>query len=434
MTAASTVPLILESNRDLPLVEVRHIVRTGSVTERPEIAGVGRIALRLLRRGAGGLGRRDLDEAIDRVAAMISSQATPDFYALHVRALTKHLDRAIDLLASMVNEPTLDPEELERLKRESIAELVSSRDDDRHLASRAMRRLVFGDHPYGVSSHGTVETIERITIDDVKRFLAEHVVARSVLVGAAGDADEPGLRRIMDRVLGRLPADVEGPTVEPAPVERRPGVRVLLVDKPERTQNQMLVGHLGPATLDPLDLPLRVALTAFGGTFTSTLMQEVRVKRGWSYGAYASLGRGRFPEILGLSAFPAATDAVACLELLIELFSTLRREGPSAADVAFARDYLARSMALQRDTAPARLTLKLRQEILGLPRDYYDTFAERVREVTVEQAAEAVRTHLDDRNLCISITCTASQLRAPLEAALGPDAQIATIPYDSPEI
>jgi zinc protease len=429
-----TIPTILEASHDVPIVEIRHIFPSGTALEPAERSGVGRIALRLLRRGVAGLGRRELDEAVDRIAAVISAQATPDFYALHVRALEKYIDRATDLFARVLLEPALEVEELERLKRETVAEIVSDRDDDRHLASAALRRLVFEDHPYGRASHGSLETVRSITIDDVRELLATHLVASNVVVGAAGDVDSPRLERAIERTVGRLPGDVVAPAPSLAPKTPHRGVRVALVDKPSRTQTQIFVGHLGPAIHDPLDLPLRVALTAFGGTFTSRLMQEVRVKRGWSYGAYASLGRGRLPDILSLWAFPAVKDAVPCLELLVKLYRELREAGPGAAEVAFARDYLARGHALQRDTASARLTLRLRQRLLGMPEDYYDTFAERVRAVTDAQANEAVARHTDSQNLAIAITCTADEIRDDLRRLLGDDATFETIPYDSPDL
>lgn len=431
---SASVPIILEHSDDIPMVELRHILHSGSSYEPADTSGVGRLALRLIRRGAGELGRRALDEEIDRIATLISAQATADFYALHLRVLKKHLGRAVDIFSDILHRPKLDPLELDRLKRETIAEIISSRDDDRHLASRAMRGLLFGDHPYGRSSRGSLATVEAITIDDVQAFLDKHLSRNNLMVGAAGDVTEEELQGLVSRTVGRLP-DTPSPSsggLEAA--DKQSATKVILVDKPERTQTQIFIGQLGPSHTDPFDLPLRVALTAFGGTFTSTLMQEVRVKRGWSYGAYAGPGRARLPEALTLWAAPAMDTALDCLKLMIDLFADLHQKGPAAEDVEFARDYLARSLALQKDTASARLTLRLRQQILGLPEDYYDTFADRVRRVESIQATEAVEKLLTPQSLCIAITCTADKIRDPLRQMLGDDVTIETVPYSSPDL
>ena len=122
------VRVIHEESSDIPLVELRHVLTSGASVEPVEVLGVGRIALRLLRRGAAGMGRKEMDEALDRIAAVLSAQASPDFYSIHLRVLKRNLPRATELLASSLHQPTLALDELERLKRETIAEIVSSRD------------------------------------------------------------------------------------------------------------------------------------------------------------------------------------------------------------------------------------------------------------------------------------------------------------------
>ena len=98
---SSELPIIHEHSADIPLVEIRHILRSGAAMEPAEQAGVGRLALRLLRRGAAGKDRRAVDEALDRIAAVLSTQATPDFFAIHFRVLRKYLDKATALFAEV---------------------------------------------------------------------------------------------------------------------------------------------------------------------------------------------------------------------------------------------------------------------------------------------------------------------------------------------
>ncbi len=428
---SAEVQIIHEPCGDIPIVELRQVLRSGSATEPEGLEGVGRLALRLLRRGAAGKGRKDIDEALDRIAAALSAQSSTDFYAIHLRVLRRFLDPATALLAEVLHRPTLDPEELDRLKRETVAEIVSSRDDDRFLAARGLRLGLFPDHPYGRPSRGTVESVARIGIEDVRRFLDEHLVRRNLLVGAAGDLTADEVRAAIDRTGGALP-DRPPPSIGLADPAMPRGVRVVLIDKPDRTQTQMYVGHIGPRPGDRLDLALRVALTAFGGTFTSRLMREVRVNRGWSYGAYASLGRARLPEVLSLWTFPKVEDAPACLRLVLDLYGELASAGPTAEDLEFARGYMARSFALQKDTAAARLTLSLREKLLDMEEGYYDTFADRVRAVTLEEARAAVAAHVQTRDLVVSISCTAGRLEGELRSVLGEDATFEVIPYDSP--
>jgi zinc protease len=127
--------------------------------------------------------------------------------------------------------------------------------------------------------------------------------------------------------------------------------------------------------------------------------------------------------------FPAAADAVSCVRLELELFDTLLRDGITADELRFAQDYLANSYAFEVDTASKRLEQRLEVELLGLPRDYFERYVERVRAVTLEQANAAVRARLSRDDLAIVMVATASDVQAGL-AALDGIASVEVVPFD----
>src|SRR5690606_12603819 len=129
---------------------------------------------------------------------------------------------------------------------------------------------------------------ERIDLSDLEKVYRELFVREGLVVGFAGDIDEASAFAYAERWAAPLPP---GP-LPPDPVEEPTGPRgrhLVIVDKPERTQTQILIGGLGTHPHDADHTALHVANTIFGGTFTARLTQEVRAKRGWSYGAYSSL-------------------------------------------------------------------------------------------------------------------------------------------------
>src|SRR5690606_30281998 len=117
---------------------------------------------------------------------------------------------------------------------------------------------------------------------------------------------------------------------EPSP---RSGRNLVVVDKPERSQTQILIGGLGSSPHDPDHVPLLVANTVFGGTFTARLSEEVRSKRGWSYGAYSSLPYDRRRQAFSMWTFPASTDAAACVALELQLLESWVTEGITEAEL-----------------------------------------------------------------------------------------------------
>ncbi|MGH7296956.1 MAG: M16 family metallopeptidase, partial [Polyangiaceae bacterium] len=223
---------------------------------------------------------------------------------------------------------------------------------------------------------------------------------------------------------GSVPDAVPEPTM-------RPGRHLLLADKPERTQTQILVGTLGTSAHDEDHVPLVVANAVFGGTFTSRLMREVRSKRGWSYGASARTGVDRHRQSWVMWTFPAAEDAAPCLALTLKLMEAWVTGGVTPREISFIQRYLVRSHAFEVDTAAKRLHQALDVELLSLPADYYSSWTDRVRAVTPEAASAAVRNRIHPQDVLAVVVGTASQVLEPLKAAVPGLAAAKVVPFDA---
>jgi zinc protease len=207
-------------------------------------------------------------------------------------------------------------------------------------------------------------------------------------------------------------------------------MNVELVDKPERTQSQILLGHPAPRWVDPDFLPLSVAATAFGGTFTARLMTEVRVKRGLSYGASCRLGQAHGARPVVLAVAPSLEQTPETLELVLGMWRDWVSGGVSDEEVAFARSYLAQSFAFQIATADDRLDLATEVEVCGLPSDYARRQVEAIEAVTPAAVRAAMRRRLRERDLAVTIVTTARALRPKIAGKIVPASSIRVTPYD----
>src|SRR5262249_29541167 len=157
-------------------------------------------------------------------------------------------------------------------------------------------------------------------------------IAGNAILALAGDVAGEHAPGLWARHLGALrPGANPVEQSYPDPLPRR-GLHLTIVDKPERTQSQILIGQAAPSWNHPDFYPLHVALTAFGGTFTSKLVEEVRVKRGLSYGASARLWRGRGKRALVMHVFPSLEQTAETLVLVLGLYRQLAETGLGAAD------------------------------------------------------------------------------------------------------
>jgi zinc protease len=421
--------VFVESSHALPLVSILVSFRSGSAHDPVGREGLARITARMLRRGAEGYSANQIEETIDALGGEFGADVATSSTSVHFEVIKRSLDRFIDLGATLLARPTFDPAELERLLREAEAELIEARDSDRSLCSRAFRRTLFAGHPYGRRGAGSIASLKTITRGDVAAFYARHYTRRNAIVAISGDIESGEARALADRLLAALPEGEPIPDPVPDP-EGRPGRRLVFVDKPERTQMQMVLGGLGTDAHDPDHIALVVANTAFGGTFSSRLMQEVRAKRGWSYGASSRVGFDRRRDAFTMWTAPAASDAPACLSLQLDLLQALRRDGITQGELEFVKRYLVRSHAFEIDTARKRVHQKVEAALYDLPEGYHESYLQRVDAVTLDEANVAVRRRLSEEDLVIAVVGTHAEVGSAVAGAIAGLKEVAVDPYD----
>ncbi len=422
--------VFLEPSHAVPLVNIVVSLRSGSSTDPAGKEGLARLALRMLRRGCEGLTSEQIDFRIDSLGAEMAVDASASTVSIHAQVIARSVDAFVDLLARLLKSPTFPQQEVDRLKRETVAEIIESRDNDRLVATKALQRTLFDGHPYGRNAGGTTASVAAIGREDALLFYRRHVVQNNIVVGLSGDVTAEKAAAIVKTLVGGLPRgeaardDVREPAM-------RPGRRLLVVDKPERTQTQILVAALGTSAHDEDHIAFSVANAIFGGTFTSRLMREVRSKRGWSYGASARASIDRHRQSWVMWTFPAAEDAAQCLKLTLELMEAWVKDGVTPDEIAFIKGYLVGSYAFDIDTAEKRMHQALDVELLGLPPAYYKTWTEKVAAVTPDDASRAVKKRLDPANLLSVVVGTASEVLEPLKGAIPGLSEVAVVPFDA---
>jgi len=431
VAATSTVPRVyVETSHALPLVSIAVSIRSGAASDPIGKEGLTRILVRMLRRGCRGFSAFEIEERIDAIGAEFAGDVSTSVITLHADVISRSLDHLVDLLGRMMAEPTFDEVELGRLLREAQSEVIEVRDNDRALGTRHFRRLVFAGHPYGRRLSGTLASLQSITRADIVAHYGRHFRRDNIAIAFAGDITEARAHEIGKRLVAGLPQGIAAADPLPSPAVS-PGRRLVFVDKPERTQTQILIGAVGSHPRDPDHIALHVATTIFGGTFTSRMMRAIRSERGWSYGASARLPYDRERDAFSMWTFPAAKDAAACIALELDLLSTWLDKGISARELAFVKRYLMRSHAFDIDTPQKRVHQKLDIELFDLPDDYHTGYLAHVKSVTVEQANDAARRRISAANLVFSVVGTHAEIGEAVAAAVPGLTNIEVVAYDA---
>jgi len=417
--------VLIEEDRSLPIVDVAILWRLGAIDDPEGSEGQARMLARLLRRGEPK-GEPSIDERVARLGGRLAITIGRSTIRLHGSVLTRHLEPFVALLGELLRAPRFRESDLRREKRRVRSELESILDDDPSLAHRQLRRTIFGDHVVATPVGGTHASVGRIRRAAIAAMHREALSGSRLLFGAAGDVDQATLAPLLEGAFGDLRKGRAKKVKLRAPKMAR-GRRVVIVDKPDRTQTQLAIGTLGAKVGDPDLAALVVGDTGFGGLFTARLMQAVREERGWSYSAYSQLGAARQREAWAMWTHPAVAHLGDCAHLQLELLEQWASGGLTATEVRFAKRYLIGSRCLEVDTAARRLELALDSVNLGLSMDRPEGYTRRIRAVKRADANAAVAKRIDPRRLAIVAVGEAKTLAPVLESLPGVvDLQVVT--------
>jgi zinc protease len=426
--------LLVDEDHSVPIVQVVAASRSGSATDPRHREGLTNLAATWARHGAGGRTREQLDQALDALGATLEVRTEPDSTRFEGTVLARNLDAYLDLLGDILIRPTFALAELARTRQETLAHIDEDRNDDRALCARFFMRNLYGEHPYGHPPAGIKPALEAATPGEAAEHFRRHFVGPNLIFAFSGDVEAGALAASLAKAMRGL-SDAPAPPVNPLEI-RRPvsltGWRIQLVDKPDRQQTQLMFGHPALPAADPDYVPLSVGLSAFGGrAMSSTLMDEVRRKRGLAYGAYLMLQERRGTGGAVGWVFSGTEKTVAMLKLVLRLYVSFMDKGLDAGQVAFFQRFLAGSQAAEMDAPEHRLAARVSNEIAGLPPDFLETYGARVSAVTPEQVNAAIKRHVHARDLAITMVATAASMKKLLIDAGIQESAIDVVPYDS---
>ena len=430
MTRARPTKLLVESSDVLPFVDVEIAFRVGSLQDPIGKEGLAQLTSQLMRRGPHGVSAERFEERLARLGARMSVDTAMRSTRIRAATLRRNLEPLIELMADLVWWPAMRASDFAKLKRQAQASLLARLDDDQTLGAIQLRERLFAGHPYGRSSSGSADSLRRIRLQDVKRFYGRYLEKDSFIVGMSGDINESEAESLVRAHFPKRTREMNGKHEVPATRIQR-GRHVVIIDKPERTQTQLFIGTLGARTHDRDIFPLIVSNTAFGGTFTGPLMQEVRAVRGWSYGAYSRLMHSNQRDAWYMWSAPSAEYSADCAELQLGLLDRWVDEGLAKPALKFAQQYLINSHCFELDTPSKRLESRLDIELLGVPRRYVERHDELVAQVTRTQANDATRARISPRDLVIVAVATAKNVANAFEKLPGVKS-VEVVPYRQP--
>ena len=413
-----------------PDVALRLVVEAGAGTTPAESSGLATLAGALLVEGAAGRSSSEMAEWLDTMGAAFGCVTSYDTAVLSMHTLSDQFSDALEFLAAVARVPNFEPDEVARIRGLRLDRIRRRQDEPAEIASIHLAEAVYGMHPYGVPLTGTLESVARLETRELAEFWARRVRPAAATLVICGDIDPGRAIEDIERHFGDW-SGPEAPADPVAPIESRP-VRsgdVLLVDRPASKQTELRVAGVGLARGASDEISALMMNAILGGLFNSRINLNLREDKGWTYGARTMFVRRRAagPFVL-LTAVDTDVTAHAYEQIWAE-FALMRESRPTDEELSFAANALTLSLPLQFETVGQIAGRRVETVTYGLPDDYWETFPDRVRAVTVDEVTAAARQYLDPEDLVLLAVGDVAQFAEEL-SGLG---SVQVVPAGAPE-
>jgi len=413
-TLDNGLSVILMEYTRVPVVYFRLVARGGSANDSAGLEGVASMATALMRQGTTSRSATEIAEAIDFIGGSLSTGAGLEYCAVQSEVLKKDTDVGLDLLSDVILHPTFPEDELERERKQRLAGLESLKEDPQSVVSLTFMKRVYGSHPYGEQTEGTRASLEAMTREHLVEFYEKTFVPGNSILVVVGDFPSAEMLGKLRRVFSDWKADSVYHAALPVP-SRVSGRTVVIVDKPDATQAQIVVGNIGIDIKHPDAFAVRVANSVLGVGFTSRLMDALRIKRSLTYSAASSFPSNLYGGTYVISTYTKIESLKEMLDALLGEVKKFRDQGATPDEVKKAENFLAGSFARGLQSPEALASRLTDIEIYGFPRDYVDTYIQKLRSVSADDVHRVARQHFLLDDLLIVLVAPAEQVRKEAE-------------------
>ena len=412
----------LLEDHELPLVTVTATMKTGAWLDPSDKIGLAGIAGVTMRTGGTQrMGAEALDQELEQLAATVSVGIGTESGSAMLDVLTKDLSRGLRLFADVLTAPAFDLARVELAKLQTIEGIRRRQDQPQSIAGREFAKLLYGsEHPYARES--TVESVSRITRDDLLAFHARTVHPNGIILGVTGDFDKTAMLAMLQEVFGGwkkgdVPAIVLPPIVADAARAEKTIVRFI---GKGTSQTHLRTGHLSIKENDP-DYPAMVLLNDIlgGSSFRSRLFNDVRTKRGLAYSVGSSFRAGvREQGVWAMRAETKVESTQEAISRLVANMEQLREQPVTDGELAEAKEAFVNSFVFSFASPSAIVGRLIGLEYDGLPKDFLQQLRDKVVQVTKDDLLAAARKHLHPERLRILAVGPPNAL-VPLLSAFG---------------
>jgi len=395
------VPIIYEYDTRLPLVNAQVVfTNSGSITDTHK-AGLAYFSAKMLNEGTKGMGANGFAEALESQAIHIASATGSETFVIEIASLKEQFRDAMKYLKMVLVEPNFTKRSLEKVKSMTLGKITQKENDFDYVASNELKKLLFKNSVLAQPSLGTIKSVQKITLDDVQAFTHEHIALSRAIIVVGGDISLKEIQKYFTKALGALPI---GKSVPLAHFQVNAKGEECIVKK-ETQQAYIYFGSPYHMAVNDKDYyKARVATFILGtGGFGSRLMEEIRVKKGLAYSAYARVHVSKSVSYFNGYLQTKLDSQKEAQETVKAVISKFVKEGVTQEELDQTKKFLLGSEPLRVETMSQRLQRTFMDYYKGFTLDHSQKELKKIKNLTLEELNSFIKTHQEILELSFAI-------------------------------
>ena len=396
-----TIPLIFEEDNRLPIVNTQIVFTdSGSITDK-KIAGLAKFSAKMLNEGSRKMGANGFAEMLESKAIHISAATGSETFVVEIGSLNEQFKDSMKYLKMLLEEPNFTKRSLEKVKTMTMGAISRKENDYDYVASTGLKKLLFDGTPLAQPAAGTLKSVASIKLSDVKGFVNEHLVLSRAIIVIGGDVNIQEVKKQLKKVLKTLPKGV----AKPLPHYEASAAAKTEIFKRETDQAYIYFGSpYNMAVNDEDYYKARVATYILGtGGFGSRLMEEIRVKRGLAYSAYARVHVSKSVSYFNgylQTKLDSQAEAKATVKEVIAKFV---KEGVTADELEQTKKFLLGSEPLRVETMSQRLNRAFMDYYKGFKPGHSQKELEKIKNLKLDELNAFIKKHKEILELSFAI-------------------------------
>lgn len=408
------IKLRLIKNEKLPIIDLRILLKGGSVYDPPDKIDLSSVTAQLLRiGGTKGLKPADLDKLLDAKGISISVSAGTDYYSVSLSCLKENFDEAVSILAKMLREPAFDKEKMEEYKTRLSSGIARRNDNPSPINSREFRKLIYGEKsPFAAVLE--YEHLDNITPLDVGQTYMQYFAPGNMLAGVTGPMEIDEIKNAFEKYFGDWKRQARIPAY-PSVKAQSYDFKTAFVQKSNLNQSYLSIGHIGIKYDASKAAKFKVFNSIFSGGFSSRLMNRVRVKMGLTYGINGGIGtQYLYPGTTSFSTFTKSESTIKAIKAIQDEIDIIRREKVTPQELQDAKDAFLNSYVFEFSTPDRVMYTSLSREFYGIDENIADRLVEDVKKVTADDILEVAKEYLHPDKMIITVVGNKEKLDGDL--------------------